>query len=53
MTTPGVGALTALTFAAAIDDAGRFSSSRMVGAQFGLTSQSACKRDPSCAALSY
>lgn len=37
MTTPGVGALTALTFAAAIDDAGRFSSSRMVGAHFGLT----------------
>jgi transposase len=37
MTTPGVGALTALTFAAAIDDAGRFSSSRMVGAYFGLT----------------
>jgi transposase len=37
MTTPGVGALTALTFAAAIDDADRFSSSRMVGAHFGLT----------------
>jgi transposase len=37
MTTPGVGALTALTFAAAIDDAGRFRSSRMVGAHFGLT----------------
>jgi transposase len=37
MTTPGVGALTALAFAAAIDDAGRFRSSRMVGAHFGLT----------------
>ena len=37
MTTPGVGALTALTFVAAIDDVDRFSSSRMVGAHFGLT----------------
>jgi transposase len=37
MTTPGVGALTALTFAAAIDDPARFHSSRMVGAHFGLT----------------
>jgi transposase len=37
MTTPGVGALTALTFAAAIDDPARFRSSRMVGAHFGLT----------------
>jgi transposase len=37
MTTPGVGAVTALTFAAAVDDPDRFSSSRMVGAHFGLT----------------
>jgi transposase len=37
MTTPGVGALVALTFAAAIDDPARFHSSRMVGAHFGLT----------------
>lgn len=34
MTTPGVGALTALTFAAAIDDPARFRSSRMVGGAF-------------------
>ena len=37
MTTPGVGVLVALTFVAAIDEAGRFRSSRMVGAHFGLT----------------
>ena len=37
LTTPGVGALVALTFAAAIDDPARFRSSRMVGAHFGLT----------------
>jgi transposase len=37
MTTPGVGAIVALTFAAAIDDPARFRSSRMVGAHFGLT----------------
>ena len=37
MTTPGVGALVALTFAAAVDDPARFRSSRMVGAHFGLT----------------
>jgi transposase len=37
MTTPGVGAIVALTFAAAIDDPTRFRSSRMVGAHFGLT----------------
>jgi transposase len=37
MTTPGVGALVALTFSAAIDDPARFRSSRMVGAHFGLT----------------
>lgn len=37
MSTPGVGALTALTFVAAIDDPQRFGSSRMVGAHFGLT----------------
>src|ERR671913_1590043 len=37
MTTPGVGAIVALTFAAAIDDPARFRSSRRVGAHFGLT----------------
>jgi transposase len=37
MTTPGVGALVALTFVSAIDDPRRFSSSRAVGAHFGLT----------------
>lgn len=37
MTTPGVGALVALTFVSAIDDPGRFSSSRAVGGHFGLT----------------
>src|SRR3954465_4937823 len=37
MTTPGVGAIVALTFASAIDDPARFRSSRMVGAHFGLT----------------
>ena len=37
MTTPGVGVLTALTFVSAIDDPGRFKSSRSVGAHFGLT----------------
>src|SRR3954469_25896703 len=37
MTTPGVGTIVALTFAAAIDDPARFRSSRRVGAHFGLT----------------
>jgi transposase len=37
MTTPGVGAIVALTFASAIDDPARFRSSRVVGAHFGLT----------------
>jgi len=37
MTTPGVGAIVALTFSSAIDDPARFRSSRMVGAHFGLT----------------
>lgn len=37
MTTPGVGALVALTFSSAIDDPERFRSSRAVGAHFGLT----------------
>jgi transposase len=37
MTTPGVGVVVALTFVAAIDEAGRFGSSRMVPAHFGLT----------------
>jgi len=37
MTTPGVGVVVALTFTSAIDDSGRFRSSRAVGAHFGLT----------------
>jgi transposase len=37
MTTPGVGVVVALTFVAAIDEADRFRSSRMVPAHFGLT----------------
>jgi transposase len=37
MTAPGVGAIVALTFAAAIDDPTRFRSSKAVGAHFGLT----------------
>ncbi len=39
MTVPGVGPVTALAFAATIDDAGRFAKSRTVGAYFGLTSR--------------
>ncbi|RWR05931.1 IS110 family transposase [Sinirhodobacter populi] len=34
---PGVGALVALTYRSAVDDPGRFSRSRTVGAYFGLT----------------
>tara|TARA_R110002020_G_C16202477_1_gene766370 strand:- start:255 stop:1292 length:1038 start_codon:yes stop_codon:yes gene_type:complete len=37
MTTPGVGPIVALTYASAIDDPDRFSSSKQVGAHFGLT----------------
>ena len=37
MTTPGVGAVTALHFKSAVDDPSRFSSSRTVAAHFGLT----------------
>jgi transposase len=37
MSTPGVGAIVALTYVAAIDDPARFKSSREVGAHFGLT----------------
>src|SRR5437763_5506663 len=37
MSTPGVGVLVALTYAAAIDDPKRFSSSKATGAHFGLT----------------
>ncbi|MBV5269279.1 MAG: IS110 family transposase [Afipia sp.] len=37
MTAPGVGALTALTFKTAVDDPARFTSSKAVGAHFGLT----------------
>jgi transposase len=37
MTTPAVGPIVALTYAAAIDDPARFTSSKQVGAHFGLT----------------
>jgi transposase len=37
MSAPGVGALVAVTFKTAIDDPGRFRSSKAVGAHFGLT----------------
>lgn len=37
MSTPGVGAIVALTFASAIDDPRRFKSSKQVGAHFGMT----------------
>ena len=37
MTVPGVGAIVARTFKAAVDDPGRFKRSRDVGAHFGLT----------------
>ncbi len=37
MTAPGVGTIVALTYASAIDDPGRFRSSKAIGAHFGLT----------------
>jgi transposase len=37
MTVPGVGALVAITFTSAVDDPSRFTSSKAVGAHFGLT----------------
>jgi len=37
MSIPGVGTIVALTYASAIDDPGRFKSSKTVGAHFGLT----------------
>jgi transposase len=37
MTAPGVGPIVGLTYVAAIDDPGRFSSSKTVGAHFGMT----------------
>lgn len=37
MTVPGVGALVAVTFKVTIDDPGRFTASKAVGAHFGLT----------------
>ena len=37
MSTPGVGAIVALTYVSAIDDPARFRSSKAVGAHFGLT----------------
>ena len=37
MSAPAVGPIVALTYVAAIDDPGRFKSSRRLGAHFGLT----------------
>ena len=37
MTAPGVGVIVMLTFVSAVDDPGRFRSSKAVGAHFGLT----------------
>ncbi len=37
MTVPGVGALVSITFKTAVDDPGRFTASKAVGAHFGLT----------------
>src|SRR5271165_4686754 len=37
MSTPGVGTIVGLTYASAIDDPGRFKSSKQVGAHFGMT----------------
>src|SRR6266436_6131875 len=37
MTVPGVGAIVGLTYASAIDNPGRFKSSKMLGPHFGLT----------------
>jgi transposase len=37
MSTPGVGPIVALTYASAIDDPGRFTSSKRVGCHFGMT----------------
>jgi len=37
MSTPGVGVLVALTYVSAIDDPGRFKSSKQAGAHFGMT----------------
>ena len=37
MTAPGIGPIVGLTYASAVDDPGRFRSSKAVGAHFGLT----------------
>ena len=37
MTTPAVGPIVSLTYASAIDDPARFTSSKAAGAHFGLT----------------
>jgi hypothetical protein len=47
MSAPGVGAIVAVTYASAVDDPGRFKSSKGVGPHFGLTPkkyQSGCPR---------
>ena len=46
MSTPGVGAIVALTYVAAIDDPARFKSSKGVGAHFGLTENFRVVRRP-------
>lgn len=45
MTVPGVGALMALSFKTAIDGQGQFTSSKAVGAHFGLTQEVPVGRD--------
>jgi transposase len=45
MTAPGAGSIVALTYASAVDDPGRFESSKTVGALFGLTPGNAVGRD--------
>lgn len=47
MSTPGVGVLVALTYVAAIDDPGRFKSSKATGAHFGLTPKKSSTIGPS------
>lgn len=48
MTVPGVGAITALAFASAVDDPARFRRSRDVGAHLGLTPSSAARSIRAC-----
>ena len=49
MTTPSIGPIVALTYASAIDDPGRFKSSKAAGPHFGLTPRKyqSCQTDVS------